>query len=163
MIVGTVTGDAAVVARLQGLSPKIRQGLTQAMQVQWFRIQTATRRQKLSGDPLHRRTGVLASSINVGGGQTVTTFEDRPEAITARVGTRVRYGAVHENGGTFQVPAYTRHITKVFGRPVTPREVAVSAHSVTFPQRSFLRSTLADLKPSIIAAIEAAVSDAVKE
>jgi phage gpG-like protein len=161
MIAGTVTGDDLVVARLAGLPDKMRERLTDAMKRQWFKVQAAVVTGKLSGDPLHRRTGVLASSINVGGSDTATTFDDQPAQIIARIGTKVRYGKVHEDGGTFQIPAHERRLTQVFGRAIEERTVSVRAHTATFPQRSFLRSTLRDLGDQIKDDIRQAIAQAV--
>ena len=151
MISGFVTGDAAVIARFQALPGTMRAAVVDALKREWFRVQALVVTSKLSGDPLRRRTGVLASSINVGGPQTATAFEDAGTTITARIGTRVRYGAVHENGGTFQIPEHGRmgHI--------------VRAHTATFPQRSFLRSTLAEERGNIRLAIKRAVKRAIAE
>ncbi|HXN32447.1 MAG TPA: hypothetical protein VN894_11315 [Polyangiaceae bacterium] len=149
MISGFVTGDAEVLARFSALPGTMRKAVSDAVKREWFRVQIAVVKQKLSGDPLHRVTGVLASSINVGGAQTATSFDETETSITARIGTRVRYGAVHELGGTFQIPEHGRlgHM--------------VRAHSATFPQRSFLRSTLAEMGPSIRENIARAVGNAI--
>lgn len=156
MIEARVTGADRVVVRLQSLPDRLRSALKDSMQRQLFRLQAAVVTGKLSGDPLHRRTGNLASSIN----QRLT---DDGTSIVGQVGTKVRYGAVHENGGTFQIPSHERTITQVFGHAVTPHAVTVRAHSATFPQRSFLRSSLRDLRSSILDALNADVASAAKE
>lgn len=163
MIEATLTGDAQVAARFAALPDKARKAISDEMRRQWFLIQTAVVREKLSGDPLHRRTGNLASSINVGGADSATAFEESDTEIVGRIGTRVKYGRVHEDGGTFQVPSHERTITQVFGRSITPRTITVREHTVTFPQRSFLRSTLREMGPGVTAALEKALADAVKE
>jgi phage gpG-like protein len=155
--------DARVQARLAALPEKARRAIADVMKQQWFRIQSEVVRGKLSGDPLHRRTGVLASSINVGGADSATEFVEDATSIMARIGTNVRYAAIHEDGGTVQIPAHIRHITQVFGHPVAGRDVEVRAHTAVFPQRSFLRSTLREMTPTVLAAIEAALSKTLKE
>lgn len=148
LIEATVTGDDKVAARLQAAPSRLRAAIIASMQRQLFRIQAAVVTGKLSGDPLHRVTGALASSVN-------TKLTEGADEIVGRVGTRIRYGAVHENGGTFQIPAHTRHVTMVFGRSVAPHDIEVAAHSATFPARSFLRSTLTQLRGSVIDALRA--------
>jgi phage gpG-like protein len=155
--------DAAVQARLAAMPEKARKAISDVMRQQWFRIQSEVVRGKLSGDPLHRRTGVLASSINVGGADTASDFVESASSIVATIGTKVWYGVVHENGGTFQIPSHERTISQAFGRPITPKTITVAAHTATFPQRSFLRSTLRDMTPSVLAAIGAALATALKE
>ena len=162
MIEGTVTGQDAAVVRISSISDKVRASLRDSMQRWWYRLQAQVVTSKLSGDPLHRRTAVLVSSINVGGAQTATEFTETDTEMIGRVGTKVRYGAIHENGGTFAVPEHLRTITQVFGHPVTPRIVAVRAHSVTFPMRSFLRSTIRDMSTQIREGIKADIAKAVK-
>jgi phage gpG-like protein len=149
MIEGTVTGDSVVIARLERLGPSLRQALHDAMMVQMFRIQRAVVTEKLSGDPLHRRTGVLASSINA-------TVEDRGDDIVGRVGTKVFYGRIHEYGGTFEIPAHER-------RTKSGKTTTVRAHKATFPERSFLRSVLSELRPSVVDAIQTAIKNAAQE
>lgn len=149
MIEGRVTGDDIVVARLERLGPTVRQALHDAMLAQVLRVQAAVVTSKLSGDPLHRRTARLASSIT-------SKVEDRADGLVGRIGTNVVYGRVHELGGTFEVPAHER-------KTKSGKTSTVRAHTATFPQRSFLRSVLHELQPSIVDAIQASIARAVKE
>jgi phage gpG-like protein len=151
-----ITGTDAVVARLESMSDKIRQSLRDAMQQQWYALQSYVVTEKLSGDPLHRRTAFLASSIN-----TDSTFTDDATSIVGRVGTKVIYGRVHEYGGTFTIPAHERRVTSVFGHPVAGGVTTVRSHSATFPERSFLRSSMRDLSSQIREAMQQAVADAI--
>lgn len=161
-IIGTVYGDNFVEARIRALPEKIRQKLVNAMKVQWFALQAKVVRSKLSGQVLKRRTGNLASSINVGGPMSATAFLDRfgsGDQIVGRVGTKVWYGAVHEYGGNFQVKAHQREITQVFGRPVSPHKVDVRSYTMNVPERSFLRSSLQDISGQMRSAIAASIKE----
>ena len=155
MIEGKVTGTEAVIARFEALPDRLREQLRGSVSRQGYRLQAGVVRDKLSGQALHRRTGNLASSINV-------DVKDDGGAIVATVGTNVKYARPHELGGTFDVPAHTRKVTMVFGRPVAPTTAEVPAHTVTFPERSFLRSELSDLRLSILDALRADVAAATK-
>jgi phage gpG-like protein len=155
MIEGKVTGDVQVVAAVGQLSTTLRAILLDSIRRQAFRLQAEVVTDKLSGDPLHRRTGNLASSINV----DVTDESDR---IVARIGTKVGYGRVHEYGGTFQIPAHTRTLTTVFGRSVAARTIDVRAHTATFPERSFLRSTVREERTAVLSAIRADIEAVAK-
>ena len=163
MIEATVTGDKLVIERLEKAPASIRQALSDEVKRQWFRIQAAVVREKLSGDPLHRRTAVLASSINVGGTDTVTEFSDSSQEIVGRIGTKVRYGRVHEEGGTFTVREYVRksfaNVQRRDGKP----KGTVREHTVTFPQRAFLRPTLNEMRASVLESIRSAVMKASAE
>jgi phage gpG-like protein len=149
MIEATLTGDASVVLRLERLGPSVRQAVYDAMRAQCFRIQNAVVRQKLSGDPLHRRSTRLSSSIT-------SEVTDEGGEIVGIVGTNVRYGKVHEYGGTFQVPEHER-------RTKSGKTTTVRAHKATYPERSFLRSVLTEMRPSVIDAIQSAINRAMQE
>jgi len=151
-----LVGNDRVEARFASLSQRARQSLVDAMKRQWFNLQAHVVSEKLSGQVLRRRTGNLASSINAD-----SSFEDGGSEIVGKVGTKVVYGGVHEYGGAVNVQAHTRNITQVFGRPVTPTEVFVRSHTVNYPERSFLRSSIADLSSQIRADMERSVREAV--
>jgi len=152
MIEVKVSGAEQVVARIASMSDQIRTSVRAEMQRQLFAIQANTVTGKLSGDPLHRRTGVLASSIN-------TQFLEDASGFTGRVGTKVRYAAVHEYGGVFDVPAHTRRVSQVFGRAVSLHEIEVRAHQAHYPERSFLRATLRAMESQVRSALETAVKE----
>lgn len=157
-----IVGDKEAVAYLKSMPATIRKGLSDGIKKQWFRLQAHVVSQKLSGQVLKRRTGVLASSINVGGGQSASEFIDSGSGdIIGRVGTKVRYAGVHEYGGTVNIPAHQRRLTMVYGKPVTPKMINVSAHNARFPERSFLRSSLRDRRAEIIAGLTQAVGEAI--
>lgn len=160
MIEVTVTGTQEVVARIQGMSQKVRAELVKSMRQQWLGLQTYVVQNKLSGQVLKRVTGNLASSINAGGANTASEFIDNGTGdIIGRVGTKVVYAAVHEYGGTVQVPAHERRITQAFGKPIEPTTAFVQAHDAVYPERSFLRSSLEETKGQIRDNIAAAIKD----
>jgi len=151
-----ITGRDAVAAQLQAMSSAVQRALIDAVAQSAIAVQTRVQ-QKLAGEVLNERTGRLHDSIAVisdGGG------------LTATIGTDVVYAGVHEFGftGSETVREHLRRQSIAFGKPIAPVEVLVRAHSrrVDFPERSFLRSALAELEPDINDAIEAAVSEAVK-
>jgi phage gpG-like protein len=93
--------------------------------------------QKLSGQALNVQTGRLRRSINYKMTETGTGIE-------ARVGTNVEYARIHEFGfkGTVNVREHIRKAKKTY---------TVSAHTrrVNLPERSFLRSSLQDMRQDI--------------
>lgn len=159
-IYGVVTGDDKVEANIRAMPEKLRAKLVDAMKVQWFKLQALIVQSKLSGQVLKRKTGNLASSINVGGPMTATEFVDEGNQIIGRVGTKVWYGAVHEYGGNFQVKAHQRTITQVFGRTVDPHKIDVRSYSMNVPERSFLRAGLRDMSTSFREGIAASIKEA---
>lgn len=83
---------------------------------------------------LTSRTGTLSGSI-------ATDRTHLPGAV--EVGTHLKYGAVHEFGGTFPVKAHTRR------NRVSGGNHAVQAHTATFPPRPFMQPALARVKPKM--------------
>ena len=149
----------AVVARLRAMDAQVRRALLRA--VNGAAVDVVGRvQQKLSGEVLGEVSHRLHDSIHF-----KTT--DTASGIIATVGTDVRYAAIHEYGfhGTEQVREHLRHQSVAFGRPIEPVDVAVRAHArqVNVPERSFLRSTLAELAPQIVERLEQAVAQATRE
>ncbi len=139
MIRMTLIGGRETVARFETVSKQVYDALKAVIQEQWFGLQAYIVTSKLSGQVLKRRTGLLASSINVGGPQSTSEFSADESYIVGKVGTAVVYGAIHEYGG--QVTRTSR-----LGKTFTQN----------FPERSFLRSGLQDKQSQIRAAINEA-------
>jgi len=114
---------------------------------------------KLSGDVLRVRTGRLRRSIH-------PEWDFRQGYSGATVGTNVEYAAIHEYGfsGSVQVKSFQREMTKAFGKPISPTQVTVRAHTrnVNMPERSFLRSTLREMKSEIEEGLQKAIAKELK-
>ncbi len=148
--------DSNLRLRLQAMPERVRTALRRAVTVSAIDVQAKVQA-KLAGPVLNERTHHLHDSIHY-------EIEDDSSSVTATVGTNVRYARVHEFGGTVDIPAHLRRLTMVFGHPVeTVRDVLVRAHKATFPERSFLRSTLREETPAIQDRLEKAVRQAVAE
>jgi len=154
-----LVGDNVLVARFKSVSDKVRTRLNTAVQEQLYSLQSYIVSSKLSGQVLKRRTGNLASSINV------RMNSGNPDDISGQVGTAVVYAAIHEYGGTVTIPAHQRTITQAFGRPLKDgsKQIDVRSYQATFPERSFLRSGLQDRQAQIRTAINSAVNGTMKE
>lgn len=126
---------------------------------------------KLSGPVLNVRTGTLRRSIN-------ERIESDDKGITAYVGSfagyttpgnkpqeAAGYARIHEFGGTFGVPAHER-LTKDQGDRGLKAGFKlieyVKAHTVTYPERSFLRSSLRENRDMINQEIFRGVKRALK-
>ena len=155
MITGAIVGGNEAVVRFDKFGSSIRDDLRTAVQILAIQLQAKVKEEKLSGQVLNVRTGRLRRSIT----QRVDADQARVYGI---VGTNVEYGAAFEYGfsGVESVRAYMRQMKKAFGKTVNnPHEIAVSAHqrTVNIPEKSFLRSALAEMKDEITAAMAAAV------
>jgi hypothetical protein len=160
MILGMVIGEDAIIARLDRVPPAVRRHLRTAIKEESIDLSTYIKSQKLSGQVLKTKTTHLRDSI------TFLEPVENENSIVGGVGSSggkmAIYGRVHEYGGVFHIAEYERTCAKVFGRDVTPHLITVSAHDAHYPERSFMRSGLADRTPSIKAALEKAVQDGIK-
>ena len=149
----------AVVARLRAMPNQVRSALLRAVTEEAIRVQKRVQG-KLAGAVLRERTHHLHDSIHY-------KIEESAGGILAKVGTDVVYAAIHEYGfhGVEQVRQHLRHQSVAFGRPIAPIDVMVRAHArkVNLPERSFLRSTLAEMTADIVARLEEAVQQAAAE
>jgi len=157
MIQGEVVGGTELVQRIGAFGPKIQGGLENAIRKLTLQLLANVKADKLSGQVLNVKTGRLRRSITqrVDGAGTAS--------VTGSVGTNVGYGKVHEFGGPQTIKTHMRMMTQAWGRPVkNPRQISVREHIAKFPERSFLRSALADLEPKIKATLQGAVTEAIK-
>ncbi|GLR26514.1 phage virion morphogenesis protein [Limnobacter litoralis] len=152
-----VVGQERLTSNLSQFPSAVRQSLVREVTKISIDLQRKVVSQKLHGQLLRQRSGRLARSIN----QRVVEDDLK---VTGSVGTNVSYGKVHELGGTFKVPQHMRMMRQAFGRPIKePRLVTVRAHSVTFPQRSFLQSSLDEMRNAIVSRLTAAAQKAASD
>lgn len=146
MIKFQLVGDAEVAAKLGGLTALARQGLRTGILRSVIKLQRHVQQDKLSGQVLHVRTGRLRRSI-------AQNVEASGNEITGIVSTAVSYAKTHEYGfkGTVNVRAHDRN-----GHPVRGH-----TRQVNLPERSFLRSALADFERSGVIGQE--VANAIKQ
>ena len=157
MIKVEIVGDTELVQKLQAIEPKVHDSLLATITRLSIQLQANIKSQKLSGQVLNTRTGTLRRSIN-------QRVEDTTKSITGIVGIgkdAQKYGVMHEFGlrKVERVSAHLRKIKQAFGRPIPPMTINVSGHSraVNYPERSFMRTALADMKGEIMAELSKAV------
>ena len=159
MIGGYLVGDAEVVQRLDGMGTRLRDEMKAGIGRATLKLQRMVVQNKLSGQVLKVRTGTLRRSID----QVVL---DEGTKVSGIVSSNVKYARPHEYGfhGAVTVKESLRTIRQAFGRPIDPVQISVRSHTrkVDLPERSFLRSALADLERSgaIRVEMEAAVKRA---
>ena len=147
--------DTKVQLRLATIPERVHAELLLAVTAQTLALEGYIKGSKLSGQVLNRRTGNLRASIQ-------RAIDNQADAVIGRVfsdGT-VKYARIHEYGGTIRIPdvypvrAQALHFF-TGGKEVFAKHVR--AHTVTMPERSFMRSALADRRDAILAALKAAV------
>ena len=148
----TLIGGEEVVHKLGETSGKVRKALHAAIERLSIRLMVSVKRDRLSGQALNVRTGRLRRSIT----QTVTDDGNR---VTGYVGTVVEYAPIHEYGfkGAMNIRAHMRSSKN-------GKSFSVRAHTknVTLPERSFMRTALADMKSEIGTKINEALAQAAK-
>ncbi len=116
--------------------------------------------QKLAGGVLNPRTGALARSI-------VTTIEDAAPDVSVTVATTgdVKYAAIHEFGGTIPPHQIVPDKAKVLAFAVNGKQVfatRVNLPAVTMPERSYMRSSLAEMADVIREELTEAILEATR-
>lgn len=146
MLSVTVTGTEKVIEKFEKIPEKVRTSLVSTVLSLALELQKHVQVDKLEGQVLNHITGQLQGSIH---GELAENTADR---IIGRVySSNVAYAAIHEYGGSFRTRLGT-------GRgPPKPGGKAVAQ----MPERSYLRSSLADFRQRIIDEMSAAVRQAV--
>ena len=154
MITIELVGDDRIAARLDAMPGRMHDGLARAVTRLGLELQRQVQAEKLSGQVLKVRTGSLRSSIN-------TALADAPARIEASVGTNIRYARPHEYGVAhpWTIAAKGRALRFVIGGRVIFRR---SVRHPPLPERSFLRSALADMAPRIDEGLREAVAQSLR-
>lgn len=157
MIAASVTGDAALAARLEQMPEAVKARLAQAIERLSQELRDAVQR-KLSGEVLQQRTGRLAASIEVDPTQS-------GGAIGASLSTDVEYAAIHEYGGTIPARGIVPRSARALAFPWKGQQrffARVELPSVAMPERSFLRAALDEMTPEIRETLQDAVRGAMQ-
>jgi phage gpG-like protein len=125
-----VIGDQQVVARLEGLTPRIQDAVVGALNEYSQELAGTIKEDKLSGQVLNVQTGALRDSI-----APLEAVKGEVMSGGAGGGAGIVYAAIHEYGGTITAKRapYLRF------RTADGRWHAVK--SVVMPERSYMRSS----------------------
>ncbi|KAK0352187.1 hypothetical protein LTR94_021909 [Friedmanniomyces endolithicus] len=111
----------------------------------------------LTGQRLNVQSGRLRGSVS----SKVEEDKDWIEGTVGAGGALVPYAFAHEFGlkGAMAIKAHLRMIKKVFGQPITPRQVMIKAHSrkVDMKERRFMRDSLDEVAKTVPKNIDAAI------
>lgn len=117
--------------------------------------------EKLSGQVLHQRSGALKRS-------GYTAFEDSPDEIAGIVGfgsgastaqNTVPYAAIHEFGGTINVPAVEGKLMVFEKAGVTIFTKRHVAFTVDMPARPYLGPSIDENREGILTRLQEAVNE----
>lgn len=143
-------GDTEVIAKLNNVPSSLRRELTKEVTALTLRLESRIKRDKLSGQVLNRVTGRLSRSVH-----SVMPVAQTPNGVVGSVKQSgdVKYGAIHEFGG--KTPAHVIEPKKADALRFTIGGKVIFAKRVNhpgsvMPERSYMRSSLRDMRQQII-------------
>ena len=162
-----ITGDRQFAAKLSRVPTSIYSNVKREVTSQTLQLERLVK-EKLSGEVLNVRTGRLRRSI-------FELVEATPEVVIGKVSSSadVPYGRIHEYGGTIKHPGGTAYWMDSSGnirfvsnytasRVATGEFPRTKPHTITMPERSFMRSSLRERGPLILAGLNKAVAEGTK-
>ena len=157
----TATNAEALRARFAALPAQVQAALAAKAASLAQALKTHVTDDKLSGQVLHVRSGALRGSI----GAEVTVDDDGVHARVFSAGD-LKYAATQEYGGRTSphdiVPNKAQALAFVIGGQQVFARIVHHPGS-TLPERSYLRSSLADMADDIAGELKAAVIEALGE
>jgi hypothetical protein len=192
MIKVTLSGDRQVLARIRGMTDKLRPRLVTAMKLSLYKLRELAR-EEYDRAGLHVRTGALKGSIEVAG------IETSSNTISGSVvaGQRLPYARAQEYGAIIR-PTHSRFLAIPIGEALTERGIArfrprdivsqggytgtffkgnvlfgkrgkgvavplfALKRSVTIPARPFMRPALIKVRPVFEQYLRMAVSESLR-
>ena len=160
-----ITGAERVIAMLGAAPAKIEAAAKSSLDAWAVELAGYIQANKLSGDPLHRRSGRLSASVHPLMSQTGDSVSGG-----AGGGAGVPYAKIHEFGGTINHPGGTAYFMDGnAGRAVFVSNASALAdrlprtrpHAIPMPERSYMRSGFEERAPSGIEQLRAAVKAAI--
>ena len=152
----SVSGDKELTARLAGLPAKMHEALLRKVTGLSLMLEAKVKG-KLSDDVLNVKTGALRRSI-------FSAVEDEASAVYGKVGSSgdVKYAAIQEFGGKTAahdiIPTKAQALAFMMeGKQIYAKIVHHPGSQI--PERSYLRSSLEDMRADIIAGLNQAVAE----
>jgi hypothetical protein len=162
-----IIGSQKVISRLGEMPVKVQSGVRSALDAWATQLAGYIKANKLSGNPLNRRSGRLSGSVH----PIPTTATADTMSAGAGGGAGVPYARIQEYGGTIHHPGGTAFfISQLLGGRAffvsNASSLAASLprtkpHDITMPERSYMRSGFREQAPSGIAQLRAAVKEAI--
>lgn len=131
---------------LKQRSVEIIEALELQMNALMVKLQAHIVSDKLSGQVLHHRTGTLIASIITH--PVVLSASAMVGMVTGASGP-AWYGRVHEYGGSFVTSRKLKRPAHMVRRKGGERVMTGSPYGIHFPERSFMRSSLDDMRAEI--------------
>lgn len=154
-----ITGDRALLTKLEATTGKVRAAAKSSLDMWATELAGYIKMNKLSGNPLHRRSGNLSSSVYPDKRETAETVSGG-----ARAGLDVPYAKIHEYGGLIPAHQVVARNAKALAFTVGGMlrfAKSVQIPDVQMPERSYMRSALREQAPEGIAELKAAIAEAI--
>lgn len=153
----TLVGDRELVAKLTSMPEKVHGALLKKVSALALMLEAKVKNDKLSGGVLNVKTGALRRSIQ-------ETVEDGTTSVVGHVFSSgdVKYAGIHEFGGTIPAHEIVPNKAQALAFMIGGKQVfaaSVNIPDVTMPERSFLRSSLAEMEPQIVEGLQEAVRE----
>ena len=159
-------GADELIVKLNGMPQAVHDKLVSTVYRLAIQLETLVKR-KLSGEVLNVQTGALRSGI-------FNTVTDSGTKVTGKVAApkNVPYAAIHEFGGVIHHPGGTAYFIDsksqlaVFVKNSDVRAALLprtKPHDIVMPERSYLRSSLSDMREQIVADIKQSVMQSIRE
>ncbi len=160
MITVELVGQRELSLRLTSMPAAVRSALIRKTTALSLQLEALVK-SKLSGIVLNVVTGALRRSIS-------HKVESGATSVKATVFSSgdVKYAGIHEFGGTIHVPEIVPVKAQALHFIYEGKEIfakRVRAHDVVMPERSFLRSSLEDMRTEIVAGLREAVNEGLRE
>ena len=140
-----MAGSIDVRVNLNEENDRIRKEIKRTITALTLRLERTIKEDMLTGQRLKVQSGRLRGSI-------VSKVSEEGNLIAGAVtagGAHVKYAFIHEFGLTapLMVKEHLRRIKQAFGRPITPRDALIKAHTrnVKFPEKRFMRDSLLEV------------------
>jgi len=154
-----IIGSERVIQMLAGVPEKTTAAAKAALGQWSTELAGYIKASKLSGSPLHRRSGALSASVH-----PYTAETSNSESGGARAGSNIPYAAIHEFGGTIpahQVVAMNAKALCFTVDGVRRFAKSVQIPAIHMPERSYMRSAFDEKVPQGIDMVRAAVKAAI--
>lgn len=151
-------GDAALIAKYDSAGPRVQASMAREVTAIILKLEGHIKKDKLSGQVLHVRSGDLRRSVHA----VLPVELVGSTGVIGKVAQSgdVKYGGIHEFGG--RTPAHVIEAKKASvlafmmgGKQVFAKRVNHPGSQM--PERSYMRSGLADMKDEIGPRLQTAV------
>ena len=159
MFTVTLTGDKELIARLDAMPDKLRSALRAKVSALALKLEAKVKG-KLTNDVLNVRSGDLRRSI-------YSDVQDSGDSVTGKVASSgdVKYAAIQEYGGTTKPHVIEAVNGKALAFQMNGKQVffrRINHPGSNIPERSFLRSSLTDMRDEITTELEQTVNSVLK-